>query len=58
MSGDSGGGMPTQQTITQTSIPDYARPYVDSMLGAGNALTVSCANGSACGAVDQGSGWM
>lgn len=41
MSGDSGGGMPTQQTITQTSIPDYARPYVDSMLGAGNALTFS-----------------
>ena len=39
MSGDSGGGMPTKQTITQTSIPDYARPYVDSMLGAGNALT-------------------
>lgn len=30
---------PTQQQITQTSIPDYAKPYVESMLGQGQALT-------------------
>lgn len=30
---------PTSQTVTQTTIPDYARPYVESLLGATNALT-------------------
>jgi hypothetical protein len=30
---------PTQSTITQTTIPDYAKPYVESMLGQGQALT-------------------
>lgn len=30
---------PTQTNITQTSIPDYAKPYVESMLGQGQALT-------------------
>lgn len=39
MSGESGGSMPTNQTITQTTIPDYAKPYVESMLGTANALT-------------------
>lgn len=30
---------PTQTNITQTSIPDYAKPFVESMLGQGQALT-------------------
>jgi hypothetical protein len=30
---------PTQTNITQTTIPDYAKPYVESMLGQGQALT-------------------
>lgn len=29
-----GGGGPTQSTSYQTNIPEYARPYVESMLGA------------------------
>lgn len=29
-----GGGGPTSSTVTQTNIPEYARPYVESMLGA------------------------
>ena len=29
---------PTSQSITQTSIPDYARPYVENMLGKNAAL--------------------
>jgi hypothetical protein len=29
---------PTSQTITQTSIPDYAKPYVEKMLGQTEAL--------------------
>lgn len=35
----SGGGAPTQQTVTQTNIPEYARPYVEQMLGKTSALT-------------------
>lgn len=35
MSGGGGGGaQPTSSTVTQTNIPEYARPYVESMLGA------------------------
>jgi len=30
---------PTQQQITQTSIPDYAKPYVEKLLGKTEALT-------------------
>ena len=30
---------PTQQTVTQTSIPDYAKPYVERMLGKTEALS-------------------
>ena len=30
----SGGGGPTSSTVTQTNIPEYAQPYVESMLGA------------------------
>lgn len=30
---------PTNQTVTQTSIPEYARPYVETMLGKAQALT-------------------
>lgn len=43
---DSGGGggsapapQPVQQTVNNTSIPDYAQPYVESMLGQASALT-------------------
>jgi len=28
-----GGGGPTQTTVTNTNIPEYARPYVETMLG-------------------------
>lgn len=31
--GGSGGGAPSAQTITQTSLPEYARPYVEKMFG-------------------------
>lgn len=36
LEGGGGGGpsAPTQQTVTQTNIPEYARPYVENMLGA------------------------
>lgn len=30
---------PTSQTVTNTSIPEYARPYVETMLGQSQALT-------------------
>lgn len=32
--GGGGGGQPTTQTVQQSNIPEYARPYVESMLGA------------------------
>ena len=34
----------TQTVNTQTTIPDYAKPYVETMLGKGNALTNINAN--------------
>ena len=41
--GGGGGGSapaaPSSQTVTQTSIPEYARPYVERMLGQSEALT-------------------
>jgi hypothetical protein len=41
--GGGGGGQPapapSSQTVTQTAIPDYARPYVETMLGQSQALT-------------------
>jgi len=42
--GGGGGGSapapaPSTQTVTQTSIPEYARPYVETMLGQSQALT-------------------
>ena len=41
--GKGGGGgsppPPAQQTVTQTSIPEYAAPYVQTMLGKSEALT-------------------
>jgi len=39
--GGGGGGSPppASQTVTQTSIPEYARPYVETMLGKSEALT-------------------
>ena len=37
--GGGGSAPPAQQTVTQTSIPEYARPYVETMLGKSEALT-------------------
>lgn len=37
MSGDSGG--PSTQTVNNVNIPEYARPYVEDMLGRSQALT-------------------
>jgi hypothetical protein len=37
--GDGGGSQPSQQTVTQTSIPEYAQPYVERMLGKTEALS-------------------
>jgi hypothetical protein len=40
--GGGGGGSapaPSNQTVTQTNIPEYARPYVERMLGKTEALT-------------------
>jgi hypothetical protein len=34
-----GGGKPTQSSQTTTSIPEYARPYVENTLGQAQALT-------------------
>lgn len=33
MSGGGGSSGPTSSTVTQTNIPEYARPYVETMLG-------------------------
>jgi len=41
--GPSGGG-PTSQTVTQTNIPEYARPYAESMLGQAQVLTDTTVN--------------
>ena len=35
---------PTTQNVTQTSIPEYARPYVETMLGKAQALTDTSQN--------------
>lgn len=37
--GGGGSAQPTSQTVTQTSIPEYARPYVERMLGKSEALS-------------------
>jgi hypothetical protein len=34
LGGGGGGGGPASSTVTNTNIPEYARPYVESMLGA------------------------
>lgn len=39
ISSGGGGSAPTQQTVTQTNIPEYARPYVEDTLGRTHALT-------------------
>ena len=39
MDGGGGGGAPSQTTNTTTSIPEYARPYVEETLGKASALT-------------------
>jgi hypothetical protein len=38
-SGGGGGGQPTQSTSYQTNVPEYARPYVETMLGAAQKQT-------------------
>lgn len=38
-SGGGGGGAPTSQSVSQTTIPDYARPYVETALGKAQALS-------------------
>ena len=39
MCGSSAPPAPTSQTVTQTSIPEYAQPYVERMLGKAEAFT-------------------
>lgn len=39
-----GGSQPTSSSVTQTSIPEYARPYVETLLGKASALTDTNAN--------------
>lgn len=39
MSGGGGSSAPTQQNVTTTNIPEYARPYVERSLGQAAALT-------------------
>ena len=34
-----GGGQPASQNVTQTTIPEYAKPYVERMLGKAEAFT-------------------
>jgi hypothetical protein len=34
MGGGGGGGGPTQTTVQNTNVPEYAKPYVETMLGA------------------------
>lgn len=36
--GGGGSSTPSNQTVTQTSIPDYAKPYVERMLGKAEAI--------------------
>lgn len=37
--GGGGGGTPANQNVTQTSIPEYAKPYVERMLGKAEAFS-------------------
>lgn len=39
MSSGGGSSQPTSSTVTQTTIPEYARPYVEKALGQASALT-------------------
>ena len=39
MGGGGGGSAPSSQRVEQTSIPEYAQPYVEKMLGQTAALT-------------------
>lgn len=39
--GGGGSSTPSNQTVTQTSIPEYAKPYVERMLGKSEALSNS-----------------
>ena len=33
-----GGSAPTSQTVTQTTVPEYLRPYVEEMAGQARGL--------------------
>jgi len=37
--GGGGGAAPTSQTVTNTNIPEYAQPYMETLLGKAQALT-------------------
>ena len=37
--GDSGGGSPQPSQVSQTTIPEYAKPYVETLLGKSQAAT-------------------
>lgn len=39
-----GGKQPTQQTVTQTNLPEYARPYFMDLMNTGRALTLGNLN--------------
>ena len=39
--GGGGSSTPSNQTVTQTSIPDYAKPYVERMLGRAEAVSTT-----------------
>ena len=45
--GGSGGGGPTNTTVQNTNIPEYARPYVESMLGTAQQQIYTRAPGTA-----------
>lgn len=39
MSGGGGNSGPSQQTVTQTNLPDYARPYFERLMGRAEAVS-------------------
>ena len=40
-SGGGGSSAPTQQTVYQTSLPEYAKPYLEKLLGSAEELTTA-----------------
>jgi hypothetical protein len=47
--GGGGGGQPTQTTVQNTNIPEYARPYVETMLGTAQQQIYDYDNGTVTG---------